>query len=131
MTYKNTGHLGYEVMRKSGLTTNTELQGNVDQSMVDAIECGQALKLNMPSSSWTVESAELLSAALAAKGCRVYDIDLNNAETFGAVGAVVLASIAGSLVRELESVLISLFFCVCLFGFGAVVGLDMIPPSSF
>lgn len=73
------GHVAYEVMRKSGLTSNTTCRGNINESMVDAIECGQVLDLVLNGTSWTAEGVEMLAKALAAPGCRVKHITLGKA----------------------------------------------------
>ena len=43
--HSSIGHIAYQVMRKSGLTLDTSLSGNLNQAMIDAIVCGQALSI--------------------------------------------------------------------------------------
>jgi hypothetical protein len=94
------GHLGYEVMRKSGLTSNTTLQGNFDTSMADSIICGQALELDLTSTSWTKDAAAELEAALLQPECRVQKITLDNATGDG-LSAAGLAMVKGTSIQTL------------------------------
>lgn len=97
------GHIAYEVMRKSGLTLNSKVTGDVDSTMIEAIECGQVLTLDLINVSLTTKAAGQLVAALATPGCRVHDLHLYcpGISDTDAFVPVILAALAAVSVSKL------------------------------